>query len=46
MEAFTCLLNSSIAVLTRDASAAARTLSPQAGQKSPRTAEIVVVSPL
>jgi predicted alpha-1,2-mannosidase len=29
MEAFTCLLNSSIAALTRDASAAARTLSPR-----------------
>ena len=32
--------------LTRFDSAAARTLSPQAGQNSPRTAGIVVVSPL
>jgi hypothetical protein len=39
-------LNSSIAALTRDASAAASTLSPQAAQKSPRPAGIVVVSPL
>jgi hypothetical protein len=46
IDALTCLLNSSIAALTRDASAAASTLSPQAGQKSPRTAGIVVVSPL
>jgi hypothetical protein len=46
MKEFTFLWNSSIAALTRDDSAAARTPSPQAGQKSPRTARIVVVSPL
>jgi hypothetical protein len=46
IEAFTCLLNSSIAALTRFDSAATKTLSPQAGQNSPRTAGIVVVSPL
>ena len=38
MEAFTYFLNSNIAVLTREDSAAVRTLSPQPGQKAARTA--------
>jgi hypothetical protein len=44
--AFTCRLKSSISRMTRSDSTASRTDSAQAGQKSPVTAGMTVLSPL